>query len=248
MRKAFVSQQWSRVFTGNRTRLKVVGFERLSRSSLSRKVYFKYSEDGSTIPIPHLTLPPTTEWLLPNVSSLDMSFHPLAGNRNVHGCNISKLLDMLPNLEEINLNYMRVSISDILIACPKLQRFSWSGSHQQVLMNGYEFSKKAYLTELCLDNSQFMSYSDLYEEYSREDNQNEQSVYILQHCSLLERLSIKNATFIRVDDEVVEQVSQEMLIKMVRHHSSLRWLKSDLTEANVAMLQQERPDVVFVSE
>lgn len=45
----------------------------------------------------------------------------------------------------------------------------------------------------------------------------------------------------------VRAVSQEMLIKMVRCHCTLRWVRSDLSAENVAMLQQERPEVVFVS-
>ena len=43
-------------------------------------------------------------------------------------------------------------------------------------------------------------------------------------------------------------VSQAMLIKMVRNHPTLRWLRSDLTEENITMLQRERPDITFVSE
>ena len=37
-------------------------------------------------------------------------------------------------------------------------------------------------------------------------------------------------------------------MKMVRLHPTLKWLRSDLTAENVAILQQERPDVTFVSE
>jgi hypothetical protein len=39
-----------------------------------------------------------------------------------------------------------------------------------------------------------------------------------------------------------------MLIKMVRLHPTLRWLRSDLSEENVAMLKQERPEITFVSD
>jgi len=45
-----------------------------------------------------------------------------------------------------------------------------------------------------------------------------------------------------------ERIPQDMLMKMVRHHPTLRWLRSDLTPENVAILQQERPDITFVSE
>lgn len=37
-------------------------------------------------------------------------------------------------------------------------------------------------------------------------------------------------------------MQQEELIKMVRRHPTLRWLQSDLSNENVVMLKQERPD------
>lgn len=44
-------------------------------------------------------------------------------------------------------------------------------------------------------------------------------------------------------------MTQDMLVKMVRNLSRLRWLKSDLSKENVvAMLKGERPEVTFVSE
>jgi hypothetical protein len=39
-----------------------------------------------------------------------------------------------------------------------------------------------------------------------------------------------------------------MLIKMVRNNRTLQWLRSDLLAENVAMLQQERPDVTLISD
>jgi hypothetical protein len=45
-------------------------------------------------------------------------------------------------------------------------------------------------------------------------------------------------------------VTQELLIKMVRRliAPTLRWLRSDLTQENIVLLQQERPGITFVSE
>ena len=66
-------------------------------------------------------------------------------------------------------------------------------------------------------------------------------------------LSIKNATWCEWEDRRSDfprafPVTQEMLIKMVRHHPTLRWLRSDLTEENIAMLQHECPEVTFVRD
>lgn len=70
---------------------------------------------------------------------------------------------------------------------------------------------------------------------------------VLQQCTSLERLSVKNATW-SDGDERAHLVSQEMLINMVWHHPSLRWLRSDLAAENITALQQEQPEITFVAE
>lgn len=100
--------------------------------------------------------------------------------------------------------------------------------------SGRNFRLASNLTELFLDDTKFQDVD------RRHD-------YMFQHCSSLQRLSIKNATndiyFTRA-----EPMPQERIVKMVRLHPTLRWLRSDLTEENVAMLQQERPEITLVSE
>ncbi len=66
----------------------------------------------------------------------------------------------------------------------------------------------------------------------------------------LERVSIKGVT---VEDQVIgvgserQPLSQEAIVQFVRNTPSLRWLRSDLTEQNVAMLQKDRPEMTLVS-
>lgn len=43
-------------------------------------------------------------------------------------------------------------------------------------------------------------------------------------------------------------LSQDAIIMTVRRTPSLRWLRSDLTEEYVAMLQKERPEITFDSD
>jgi len=43
-------------------------------------------------------------------------------------------------------------------------------------------------------------------------------------------------------------ISQKAIMKFVRHHQSLRWLRSDLSDENSSMLKQERPEVMFVTD
>jgi hypothetical protein len=70
---------------------------------------------------------------------------------------------------------------------------------------------------------------------------------MLMCCKHLKRLCIKNSTWLQNGKEV-QLVSQGMIIKFVRHSLTLRWLQSYLTEESVAILQQERPDITFVTD
>ena len=103
------------------------------------------------------------------------------------------------------------------------------------------------LTELHLDNSRLLLLNS--ENAEAYENGGQSGFFLFKFCSSLERLSIKNVSWAsepRVRKR--KDVSQAMLIKMVRNHPTLRWLRSDLTEENIAMLQQERPDITFLTE
>lgn len=75
--------------------------------------------------------------------------------------------------------------------------------------------------------------------------------FMFCQCTSLERLSIKNAMFkpmTLLNSTEAIPLPQELLVNMARRHPTLRWLRSDLSAESVAMLQQERPDITFVSE
>lgn len=78
----------------------------------------------------------------------------------------------------------------------------------------------------------------------------DQEHFLWMHCSRLERLSMKNTTWERVTymSSPRRLFSQDMLIKLVRLHPTLRWLRSDLTEENMAMLRAERPEVTLLND
>jgi hypothetical protein len=71
----------------------------------------------------------------------------------------------------------------------------------------------------------------------------------------IERLSIKNCRASRGNFERLSimdcrasrgfELSQDAIIQFVRETPSLKWLRSDLTPKNVAMMEAERPDVTF---
>ena len=60
--------------------------------------------------------------------------------------------------------------------------------------------------------------------------------FMLSHA--LERLSIKNVTWGLHENDFGRPVSQGMLVKMVCHHPTLKWLRINLTEENIAMRRQ----------
>lgn len=124
-------------------------------------------------------------------------------------------------------------------------------------ITGWNYRHFRALTDLTVDNfcfentdaSLLLNFDFAFLNLGRDDTDK----YILMECPQLQRLSMKGATWMHnfVWDRsrgTPEPIPQHMLIKMVRNHGALRWLRSDLTEQNVAMLQQERPEMTFVSE
>lgn len=96
----------------------------------------------------------------------------------------------------------------------------------------------------------FLMDEDEVNEYSQDDKTtDEYNPYLFEDHRSLERLSIKNALYGIEDSETQnQQLPQEMLVKMVRRHPTLHWLRSDLSAESVAMLKQERPEITFVSD
>jgi hypothetical protein len=110
------------------------------------------------------------------------------------------------------------------------------------------------LTDLCLDNTHFVTNIDSQESYSVEQaGQNRENRYMFMACPCLEHLRIKDATWHnpwkpRQPGGGGGPVTHAMLIKMVRRHPTPKWLRSDFSKENIAMFYQERPDITFVSE
>jgi hypothetical protein len=170
---------------------------------------------------------------------------------------------MLSNLDEVNVDVRfrtrleqprihstHYGIKNFSGACKNLQRFCWNGSQREVKLNGSTFneSRTSTLTELYLDDTEFRACSRMWLEdaYSGQGA----DIFMLKDCPYLERLSIKNARYYNRWSSPAQRgpVTQGMLIKVVRHLANLQWFRSDLSEENIVMLQQERPSITFVSE
>jgi hypothetical protein len=66
---------------------------------------------------------------------------------------------------------------------------------------------------------------------------------LLQEYPNLERVTLKHVEYL--NDLRWKELPQEALIKFVRHTPKLRWFCSDLTQDNIAILKEERPEVEF---
>lgn len=118
----------------------------------------------------------------------------------------------------------------------KVERLEWSNAT-------IELDGVSHLTTLIMDDTTFS--------YDYESLNPNRSEYLFDNCPKLERVSIKGAQVIMhrrgEPDPWAERMLDEIIIKFVRRHPTLRWLRCDLSERHVAMLKEERPDVTFVS-
>jgi hypothetical protein len=159
---------------------------------------------------------------------------------------------ILPNLRELDLSYLQTDYPDRAVGafcngCPHLTRLTWNDNCVKLLLGGDDFRDAANLTELNLDACRFYhSRRPVY--WETESLYRGRNYYMFRNCQRLERLSIKDSSRCRHSHETFHKISQAMIIKFVRYTPTLRWLKSDLTDENVTMLQQERPDVTFVTD
>ena len=108
--------------------------------------------------------------------------------------------------------------------------------------DGADMSSATNLKEIYMDGAQF--YDLLYPfqawVFENDDIPDFFHKFLFYRCSskVLERISIRNA----------RNVTQKMLIKFIRKApTSLRWFRSDLTPANMAMLRLERPEIELLN-
>ena len=194
---------------------------------------------------------------LQSVTCLDLSI-PTTVSRDPPSINIEDILAIaliVPNLQELDLSYVQISataLSEICRYCPNLTRVKWNGSRSADLCLPWFASEHAtMITELSVDSSTIVFDPTLHHEEGiemlNEDLSNRGS-YVWKSLSRLERLSMKNASYESHFHCGPHLFSQNMLIKLVRHHPTLRWLRSDLTDENIAMLNEERPEVTLVNK
>jgi hypothetical protein len=128
---------------------------------------------------------------------------------------------------------------------PKITSLNWQGYHEEYHPTS---SVHPHITELFLDNG-VVSCTDsrMFPGYepSRDEVSSSESLYIFNHCPRLERLSIMHCCYQEETDYYKEsfELRQDQLIKLVRCHPSLKWVRAHFTKQTMALLQEERPEV-----
>lgn len=223
----------SRTLTANYTKLKILGLEKLPNGS---------SFQGEIFP-------------LRNVFHLEVAFLPTEPimNRIVPKESLCHLGSSLPNSTKISLEGVIFEEPEVFASLPMLVRASFTGSCFQMWCHGFR-----RITDLSFDDCNLILCVIGDEDYCKtrsilsiHSNDNldfYRNDYILSCCRQLEHLSLKNVTWGASLGSEKHPLPQEMIMKMVRRLGILRWIRSNLTEENVAILQQERPDVTLVSE
>lgn len=219
-------------FTGNRTRMKLVGVGNIKDS-------FMYGDENRSRPMEILG-----RVRFETVTSLDCSSpHRVDGN----GLVFELLARNFPNLLHVNLSGLRFrheyfirSSPFRLTFPPSIQSITWNQPFNAFSLDGGDLSQATHLTSFFADGLMFVQEHHYYPETKQRE------FYMFMKCSRLERLSILGATVTVNNYHNHHPLPQEHLVRMVRRHPNLRWLRSDLTAENVAMLKEERPEITFL--
>jgi hypothetical protein len=152
---------------------------------------------------------------------------------------------ILPNLTGMDfsntLDYKSGIFRDLFL-CPLLNKVISNNNDDGVDLNGSGMKLIKNLTEIQMNNTIFrcMPY---HTKYKFSSSNIHPEVFIFHECcKYLERVSVRNMKFphstVNEDERFI--FNQNALIKFVRNAPSLRWLQSDLSRENIAMLQEER--------
>ena len=113
-----------------------------------------------------------------------------------------------------------------------------------MFISGQGIHKATNLRELHMDGVTFSNPEGVYDR----QNPHASVLALCSHiCKRLERVSLAGARWGRgLSDRETFAVADEMLADFARRTPPLRWLRGDLSDAAVARLREQRPDVEFV--
>lgn len=200
-----------------------------------------------------VSLPRILAYMLPNLQQLDCS------NTRMSSCMLREFALQCPRLEIIKRNNIPDETDNI---------------HLNISTDGYDLRLMSNLKEIYVDNC-FFDFIDEFEEggdiedvdrvdmmfaeeameYAVMTNLKKYPklsfLYLLcKDNSVLERVSMRNARRSKFNNPQQTQtvLPQDALIKFVRNApSTLNWFRSDLSAANIQVLQLEKPGIQFLN-
>jgi len=226
--ETIATKRWARRFFGHESNmkcLKIIGLEVLSDDLSDTRMIELHSQ--------------SVDVQLQSVTSLKVSFDP-SEKRAVKAMCIPALVRILPNLLEVDMSYVKVYSGMLMMLYRKFRNLTcirWNGSDAIFVYPGQSCINNPNITELHVDGSLLVdrSISPVISAFNVDLSDHQR--FLWRDFPGLERLSMKNTMWsISVNEPL--PISQEMLIKLVRHHPTLRWLCSDLTDENIAMLKR----------
>ena len=211
---------------------------------------------------------------MPAIVSLDMSSSlPIPLH---HWCPLHRAISfMVPNLLELDFSHTMTStriLGKFAVRCPRLEIIRWNYNVDCIRVypidaDGRDLQSMNNLKELYLDNwcFNFDYYYSMNEDEDTDDvdddnnndpiaadamsdNSNYPDAFLFHSLSdkPLERISIRNARCTNGGNE--ETIPQSILLKFVRKApATLVWFRSDLTRANIQILQSERPGIQLLN-
>lgn len=265
--------QWHKSFGGNRTHLRLQGLNHLSSdidsidssfvkkcsplasvTSLDCSAHEKYLANNKRTSI-------AASWLSRYEDYIDKGF--------AHGLALSLLV---PNLKKIDISL--TSLTSLGVAwlaenTKSLECLKWNHSLiWPVNHESYDILRACRnLKELHIDDARLLlcpprrhrRTTGMYEnddnnnnnngEENNNNNDNEtdevEDVWakLAEYSKNVERISCRRAKYYK--ESKFRRFSQEGLMKFVRNAPKLKWFRSDLTPENIAILQEERPEIVF---
>lgn len=225
-------RKWSEAFSGHRTHLRLSGLTHL-RSKIDS---FDFINSASA---------------LKEVTSLDCSikgkckerpwlsrFEDYVDDGLAHGFTLSLLV---PNLQQLNMSQLPltlIGVAWILENNPRLEVLRWNHAVVwPINIDTFEYLKTCLnLKEVYLDGARLLFCDDAIQDDYLWNTFN-------QYSANLEKISLRGTR--QCYKGKLSVISQEILMKIVHNTSSLRWFRSDLSPENTAILQKQRPDVMF---
>ena len=150
-------------------------------------------------------------------------------------------------LDISNLNVIPDYSDSIAQRWNHLEILKWNNNDEYWFdPNGQGLESFTNLKELYVDGGRFRFFGS--ENRAMADMKNHPNIFLFYKLcknNPLERVSIRH---LKVPKAFDEKFVQNVLIKFVRNSpSTLVWFRSDLTTANIRMLQLERPSIQFVN-